>query len=269
MQTYIYNPLLIDGKKFDFRIYMLIASSNPLILYFSDGYLRVSTQKYDTKSKELGVHLTNTYVAEKVLKKGKSTISEQEFKKQYWTMTKLGEYLHTNGLIKDTNWIETGLRTQIKRAMSHLARATAYSYEKRSNTYELFGIDFLLDENLKLWFIECNAGPQMKRTNPEKEKMLKKMLMDHFEIMFGYLRSRAKRTVQFVNRITTELGEKADPNNLVIFNLQNKQAEFAGLDMNYFEPEYRPSKANGFVKVIDGNLGGTAMYSNLIPEECL
>lgn len=47
-QKYISNPLLLDKQnKFDFRIYMLIASVNPLIVYYHDGFLRVSLSTYD------------------------------------------------------------------------------------------------------------------------------------------------------------------------------------------------------------------------------
>lgn len=50
-QYYIANPLLLDkNNKFDFRVYMLIASVDPLIVYYHDGFLRVSLQTYDKHS---------------------------------------------------------------------------------------------------------------------------------------------------------------------------------------------------------------------------
>ena len=52
-QKYIANPLLIDNHKFDFRIYMLIASTDPLIAFYHDGFLRMSLLKYDENSKEV------------------------------------------------------------------------------------------------------------------------------------------------------------------------------------------------------------------------
>jgi len=53
-QTYITNPLLLDfDNKFDFRIYMLIASTNPLIVYYHDGFLRASLSTYDKFSQEV------------------------------------------------------------------------------------------------------------------------------------------------------------------------------------------------------------------------
>lgn len=55
-QTYITNPLLLNfNNKFDFRVYMLIASTNPLIVYYHDGFLRVSLHTYDKFSNEVFV----------------------------------------------------------------------------------------------------------------------------------------------------------------------------------------------------------------------
>lgn len=45
-QKYIDKPLLMDGKKFDFRVYMLIASMDPLIVLYHDGFLRRSLAEY-------------------------------------------------------------------------------------------------------------------------------------------------------------------------------------------------------------------------------
>jgi len=59
VQKYISNPSLINGHKYDFRVYLLIASTDPLILYYHDGFLRVSILKFDRNSKE--VNLINKY----------------------------------------------------------------------------------------------------------------------------------------------------------------------------------------------------------------
>ncbi len=60
IQHYVHNPLLLNGHKFDFRMYMLIASTNPLIAYYHDGFLRVSLHAYNVSSKDKGTLLTNT-----------------------------------------------------------------------------------------------------------------------------------------------------------------------------------------------------------------
>ena len=48
MQKYISNPLLIGGKKFDLRIYVLCVSYSPLTLYlYKTGFARFTHTRYD------------------------------------------------------------------------------------------------------------------------------------------------------------------------------------------------------------------------------
>ena len=60
---YLDKPFLIDGFKFDLRVYVAVTSINPLRIYmFEDGLVRFATAKYteivDTKKAKF-THLTN------------------------------------------------------------------------------------------------------------------------------------------------------------------------------------------------------------------
>lgn len=47
VQQYIDNILIIDNKKFDLRLYVLISSIDPLIVYINDeGLARFCTEDY-------------------------------------------------------------------------------------------------------------------------------------------------------------------------------------------------------------------------------
>jgi len=63
VQAYIRQPYLIDGFKFDFRVYVLITQVLPdLVCYvYEEGLGRFATEKYDTKFKDehMYSHLTN------------------------------------------------------------------------------------------------------------------------------------------------------------------------------------------------------------------
>ncbi|KAF4524404.1 hypothetical protein B566_EDAN009320 [Ephemera danica] len=66
ISKYIDNPLLIGGKKFDLRLYVLVTSFRPLKAYlFKLGFCRFCTVKYDAAVQELDnmfAHLTNVSV---------------------------------------------------------------------------------------------------------------------------------------------------------------------------------------------------------------
>ena len=64
VQTYISNPLLYKGLKFDLRIYALVAGCDPLRLYiYNEGLVRFATEKYEAPNEsnldDLCMHLTN------------------------------------------------------------------------------------------------------------------------------------------------------------------------------------------------------------------
>ena len=64
VQRYMARPYLLDGLKFDFRIYILLAGTNPLRLYmYNEGLTRLATQLYhepmNANLDKLCMHLTN------------------------------------------------------------------------------------------------------------------------------------------------------------------------------------------------------------------
>lgn len=63
-QEYVDNPFLIDGLKFDLRLYVLLYGIHPLRIYlFDDGMARFATNPYqsakDGDITDLYQHLTN------------------------------------------------------------------------------------------------------------------------------------------------------------------------------------------------------------------
>lgn len=71
-------------------------------------------------------------------------------------------------------------------AMKEMIIKTFYSVRKtidphrRQYTFELFGFDFILDENFNSWIIEVNTNPCLE----ESSKLLKDLLPRMVEDMF-------------------------------------------------------------------------------------
>jgi len=270
-QKYIANPLLLDlENKFDFRIYMLIASTNPLIVYYHDGFLRVSVTPYDKFSTDRSVHLTNTFVNKVKFKEAKDEnktingMTEQELRDYHiWELERLQEYLYSSGKTDDPNWLDNYLRPAFKKAFIHMSRMGKDAFWNQSNVYEFFGLDFMLDEELNLWFIECNASPQFVETNPRSLGFLTTMLKDMFEIQYAYYRSRMSRVLPIIERMQKELEKKEE------VDINKYKAEFQIANKNYLEPQYQISQNNTFSLILDENLPAEKAYFGFVAPECV
>lgn len=63
-QRYLHKPYLIDGLKFDLRIYVLVTGVQPLRCFiYKEGLARFATEEYNSPQgnnlKNLCMHLTN------------------------------------------------------------------------------------------------------------------------------------------------------------------------------------------------------------------
>lgn len=64
VQRYINKPLLVGHKKFDLRLYVLVFSHNPLVIYlYRSGFARLTHYRYNLDDIDnLERHLTNVAV---------------------------------------------------------------------------------------------------------------------------------------------------------------------------------------------------------------
>jgi hypothetical protein len=53
---------------------------------------------------------------------------------------------------------------------------------RRKNCFEVFGYDFMIDENFRLYLIECNTNPCFELTSPLLARIIPAMLDNSFRI---------------------------------------------------------------------------------------
>ena len=145
----------------------------------------------------------------------------------------------------------------------HTVRMTESYFFRHSGVFEMFGLDFVLDESLNLWFIECNASPQLIGTNEKKTNFLSKMLSDLFHIQYAYLRGRMKRIHLFMRKLSTMTVHEREQ------NWKELKREFAEINKNKLEPEYPLPEDNSFTLIVDKSLSGPDAYFGLLEPDCV
>mmetsp|Transcript_43910 Transcript_43910/g.70249 ORF Transcript_43910/g.70249 Transcript_43910/m.70249 type:complete len:1012 (+) Transcript_43910:449-3484(+) len=150
VMEYIERPLLLERSKFDVRVYMLIASSEPWIVFYHQGYLRRSLFEYSSTSTNRAVYLTNTHYQAK----------RENFKlsDHIWTFDTLQAYLTRNGRA-GAHYVDSVLEPYIKRVANFVFQTARPKLERRKGSFHLFGLDFMIDENFQVHFIEANGYP--------------------------------------------------------------------------------------------------------------
>ncbi|XP_076349307.1 tubulin monoglutamylase TTLL4-like isoform X2 [Tachypleus tridentatus] len=185
VQRYISEPYLINGTKFDLRIYVLVTSFDPLRIYiFSDGLARFASVKYSSAMRSLGdkfMHLTN-YSINKKSASYASNEDEKVCQGHKWTLKALWRYMEENGVDTTTLWdsvVDVIIKTIISSEAPVNRLIRCYS-QNRYMCYELFGFDIMLDKNLKPWLLEVNISPSLHSGSPldvsVKSEVVKDML---------------------------------------------------------------------------------------------
>lgn len=161
---------MIDGLKFDLRLYVLVTSYEPLRIYvYEEGLARFACEKYELGQKEnKHMHLTNysinkhseQYVA------NEHYLADDEGHK--WSLSALCRFLESSGVNTEPLWgqiYDLVIKTVISCEPSILMTSKKLKANGR-NSFELLGFDVLVDENLKPWLLEVNLSPSLATDSP-------------------------------------------------------------------------------------------------------
>ncbi|MBN3278968.1 TTL ligase, partial [Polyodon spathula] len=155
IQKYLERPLLLEPghRKFDIRSWVLVDHQYSIYLY-KEGVLRTSSEPYDSSDlQDKTRHLTNHCI-------------QKEHSKNY------GKYEEGNEMFFDEfsqyllNSHNAALDSSILPQIKHIIRSCLMCIEPVISTkhlsyqsFQLFGFDFMVDEDLKVWLIEINGAP--------------------------------------------------------------------------------------------------------------
>ncbi|XP_060614210.2 tubulin polyglutamylase TTLL5 isoform X6 [Anolis sagrei] len=189
VSRYINNPLLIDDFKFDVRLYVLVTSYDPLLVYlYEEGLARFATVRYDQGAKNIKnqfMHLTNYSVNKKSGDYVSCDDPEVEDYGNKWSMSAMLRYLKQEG--KDTTGLMASVEDLIIKTIlsAELAIASACKafVPHRGVCFELYGFDVLIDSTLKPWLLEVNLSPSLACDAPLDLKIKASMISDMFTLV--------------------------------------------------------------------------------------
>lgn len=156
VQPLLANPYLVEGKKFDFRTYVLVTSVLPLRAYiYKEGLVRFASSKYNpnaTKGGSERQYLTNTSVGKKYVHLSNLT----------WTFQKLKDYFTGEGIDSEDVFdrindaiVRTLLAAEYRLQRKYFLSLDGYDCH---SCFQLLGVDVILDSSLHPYVIEVGKG---------------------------------------------------------------------------------------------------------------
>lgn len=182
-QKYIQNPLLVSGYKFDIRLYVLIASCDPLRVYiYHDGLARLCTESFQPANDENKdnhfMHLTNYSINRAHTSNFQSSHDATEGSVgSKRTLSALLDTMRREGRPLDDLWP----RLRDMAAKAAIAAQPALARHHRTYRpadmagdccFELLGMDVLLDDALRPWLLEMNLAPSLQVCPPASSPAL-------------------------------------------------------------------------------------------------
>lgn len=175
-QRYVMKPLLVNGFKFDLRVYVVVISVDPLRMFaFHEGLARFCTERYSAPSSDnldVGfMHLTNYAVNKKNTNFVFNSDASKDDDGSKWSISALGEHLTEMGLDWTKIWggiCEIAVKTviSIQPMLQNLYRSAVPADNDGYSCFEILGLDVLLDNKGNPMLLEVNHSPSFTTDTP-------------------------------------------------------------------------------------------------------
>jgi len=202
VQRYLHRPFLIDGLKFDLRIYVLVYGCDPYRIYmYKEGLARLATEKYVPPSghnmDNLFIHLTNYAINKDNENFEFNTDADKADVGHKRSLDFVWRYVTQCGGNADQ------IKAEIKRSiiktfcavqplLSHMYRSCQPNDCSNDKCFELLGFDIMLDQKFKPWLLEVNHAPSFSTDTPFDYKTKSALLTDTFKLLNFKLSRRQK-----------------------------------------------------------------------------
>lgn len=192
---YIDPPYLINGLKSDIRLYVLVTSWNPLVVYlYEEGLARFATELYNLEHIERRcMHLTNYSLNKHNKRFVPNTDASQDDAGSKWSLSAFRRQVSQDfGEAKaaeiwraiDDIVVKTVISVEhiMSGALPNYLAAAAHG-EHNSQCFQVFGFDVMLDGTGRPWLLEVNLDPALGTESPIDHKIKSHMLVDLLNVV--------------------------------------------------------------------------------------
>ncbi|BAM40493.1 uncharacterized protein TOT_020000748 [Theileria orientalis strain Shintoku] len=171
-QEYIARPLLLNGKKFDIRVYLLLIGETRAFIY-KNSLVRVCTEEYSYPSKDNSknnfIHLTNYSINKSnVSSYHRGDLDDERNNKQL--LFPVLDNLEDVGYDKKEIWnqivnicsLVCGTVGPEIHLNSRLSTSKSKNLRKMPGYFQILGLDVIIDSYGKAWLLEVNSCPSLK-----------------------------------------------------------------------------------------------------------
>lgn len=196
LQSYIKKPMLLDGHKFDLRVYVVVLSLTPLRVFLChEGLVRVCSIAYEQPNKA-NTHRSAGHLTNYTLNKTNQMFEHSDDPNDGTRGTKRNlqatlEYLERQGRSRESMWsqIELVCRDTIE-AMADAVKGKVPGFDRSKlwplgvrrtakmsgcktpygsdtwgewerDCFHILGFDIMFDHKCKAWLLEVNCNPSM------------------------------------------------------------------------------------------------------------
>ncbi len=194
VQNYIRNLYLVNGYKVNLRIYLLVVINNDMKnFYISDlGKCIYTKKKYNDNDLDFESNITSYHLDMNVYKNNPRTFDQ------------LRSYI--NDKEKDPN-AGSLFFVKMNNILKKMCVALSNEFYQSDNikahnaiTFQLFGVDVIMDNELNPFILEVNKGPDMSARDDEDKKM-KSIVQTHMFEKVGIINDDYIHSTNVFNQI--------------------------------------------------------------------
>ena len=186
VQEYITHPLLVSGRKFDVRCFVLLhldrskGADKKLKAYFHEEmYVRTSSKKYSLDNlSDRECHLTNDAVQQKCANYGKYETGNK------LTMDEWQAQIEKDYPKAPANVVHASIIPRIKELTSISLSAALVKLEKTcvKKSFELLGYDYMVTDDFRPLLIEVNSNPCLELSCPLLGRIIPVVVNNVFKV---------------------------------------------------------------------------------------